>query len=207
MTSTEPTPPESMSTYERARSRFLAALPHCDPTDVVPACPAWTVHDLLAHQVHQLRAAGDGSFPLEDAMTAIRAEDRSERAAARQRQERWIRDGVRRLRARTPSVLVDDWDDACRQSDPAIRAALVPDIVVHLFDLFGVTRSRELRDDPMVAEALAFWASQLPGPIPEEMDDDFELLRVITGRRSREQARWAPERVALYGWRDIALDE
>jgi hypothetical protein len=196
-----------MSTYDRAKSRFVAALSCCNPTDLVPACPAWTVHDLLAHQVHQLRAAVDGSFPLEDAMAAIRAEDRSARAAARERQERWIRDGVRCLRARTPSLLVDDWDDACRQSDPAIRGALVPDIVVHLFDLFGVTRTRELRDDPMVAEALAFWVSQLPGSVIQEMDDDFELLRVVTGRRSKEQATWAPERVALYGWRDIPLVE
>lgn len=197
----------SPETYDRARAHFIAALERCQPAQVVPACPGWTVHDLLAHQVHQLHGALSGSFPIDDALAAIMSTDPRPRAAARERQDEWTRAGIDRLRGRSLSSLVDQWDALCEQSDPAVRGALVPDLVVHLFDLLGVVPSRELRDDPMVEEALTFWKGCAPGAhaVPEQ--DAFELLRVLTGRRSKEQAPWAPDDLAVYGWRRTPLDE
>jgi hypothetical protein len=202
----EPIDADASSTYDRAQSHFIAAVVDCEPDRVVPACPAWTVHDLLAHQVHQLRSARDGSFPVEDSLAAISPGNQQTRALARARQDMWIADGVNRLRRRSTTSLVHEWHELRARSGPAVRQALVPDVVVHLFDLLGVTQSRALRHDEMVGEALDFWTTFVPHPSYAD-HHPFEVLRVITGRRGREQAMWAPDAAALYGWRTKRLVE
>jgi hypothetical protein len=177
--------------YEAARRRFTTCVRDADPTATIPACPAWNVRELVAHQVHQLSGALDGSFPIVDAVDRLSAADASTRFAAAERQEAWIRSGVAEWRAQSAEVL----------------NALVPDVVVHLLDLEAVTHTRDERDDALVALALEFWSSVAGASIPTGAKDRFELLRVITGRRSRSQAPGMAESVALYGWRETDLVE
>jgi hypothetical protein len=157
--------------------------------------------------LHQLAGALDGSFPVADALGALRDPDAVSRRAASVRQQGWIAEGVRAFRARSPSDLVHEWSALTDAATDVILDALTPDVVVHLFDLLGSAGSRAHRDEPMVAEALAFWAG-VAGPPARDLDADaFELLRAITGRRSRDQAPWAPASLALYGWRETPLIE
>jgi uncharacterized protein (TIGR03083 family) len=192
--------------YRRAMESFVDALAEAEDDSPVPACPEWTVRDLLAHQVHQLAAACDGSFPLEDAMTRLAAPDARHRREAGERQDAWIAAGLDGRKAQTRQQLVDEWTSLVEHAPDIVLEALVPDVVVHLYDLLGAIGRRANRDDEMVAEALRFWAAQANYE-PSADDSAFELLRAITGRRSRSQAPALPQSVALYGWRAIPLDE
>lgn len=69
-----------MKLFEREAASIEAAR-------IVPACPGWDAHDLVAHQVHQLSGARDGSFPVQDSVDAMVAVKVDERQAARARQD------------------------------------------------------------------------------------------------------------------------
>jgi hypothetical protein len=217
--------------YVRARTLFVEVLEAVHANDRVPACPAWTVHELLAHQVHQLAGACDGIFPLSDAIAALGAATDDERAAALRRQQAWIDDGVQSLQSRDLRRLVDEWADLTDTAPAIALEGLLPDLAVHLFDLVGVAGERSHRSDPLVFAALRFWAAQADarvrlagqgglrlvvhdGPSIGEADAEvsvsgtaFELLRTITGRRSRQQCRDVVDALAVYSWRDTPLDE
>jgi hypothetical protein len=226
--------------YREARDAFVDVLGSVDALTLVPACPAWSVHDLVAHQVHQLEGACDGTFPVVDAIAALGSPDPAERRAAAFRQERWIDLGVRALEAHDVPRLVEDWARLANDAPDAVLVALLPDVAVHLFDLLGAVGSPSHRDHPLVFEALTFWAGysdarvRLAGYAGLRLDlddescigdssaavvvpgDAFELLRVITGRRSRGQVaalkRAGPnpnaiDAMSVYGWRDAPLRE
>jgi hypothetical protein len=225
--------------YRHAHRVFRAEAAGSSPKLAVPACPRWSVLDLVAHQVHQLSGALDGSFPLSEAMTALTDADPLRRRAAAVLQQDWIDRGVQDLRAHGLLPLLDRWAALTEEAPGVVLDALVPDVVVHLFDLLGARGSRAHREHPVVHDALRFWAAQMDarlatagqGGLRVEADaiavygrgtgtklvgSSFELLRTLTGRRTRHQA-WSAlehdasadafELVAAYGWRDIPLDE
>jgi hypothetical protein len=194
-------------TYLRAMRLFVEAVADGPLDCVVPACEGWDVHDLLAHQVHQLQGAIDGTFPFDDALTRLAAPDAGERAQAADRQETWIGAGVHGLRSRDANRLLDQWQDLIAVAPEGALDALAPDLTVHLFDLLGALGRTAHRTDPIVANALRFWAP-FAGVVPEESGmSEFELLRAITGRRSRRQAPDLPLEAAVYGWRASPLEE
>lgn len=203
--------------YRETRKLFVGALPSTMASARVPACPNWDVHDLVAHQVHQLEGACEGTFPVQDSVDAIVATEPHVRQGALARQERWIADGVRPCRTTPLDELVERWT---RLEDDAPTAALVglfPDVSVHLFDLLGAAGSAAYRDHPLLVPALQFWArlanarlkAAANGPVRLILvgsagtsgvigDADavvtvegapFELLRAITSRRSRQQSQ------------------
>jgi hypothetical protein len=192
--------------YVRARGLFAEAVRAADPTRAVPACPGWSIHDLLAHQVHQLRGTVDGSFPFEDALTRLTASVTSERAAAAERQDAWIAQGITELRSKSIAELIEHWDHLVRHAGAGALQVLAPDLIVHLFDLLAALGRTDHRDDPCVTEALEFWAP-FASVNPDDADEKFEVLRAITGRRARVQAQSLPDSAALYGWRASPLVE
>jgi hypothetical protein len=138
------------------------------------------------------------------------------------------------------AVLLISWEEHCRNASDRVLAAFFPDIAVHLFDLTGAIGSAAHRDSPLVRAAVDFWAGAsatrlrhagLRGLRIEPHDAEplgdataemaltgsaFELLRVLTGRRARDQARVitrqpvrdaALDLVPAYGWRSTALIE
>ena len=123
---------------------------------IVPACPAWNAHDLVAHQVHQLSSASDGSFPVQDSVDAMVAVEVSERQAARSRQDQWTAEGVRARRETPVVALIAEWRRLAAQAPAASRSALFPDVAVHLFDLLGAGGSSAYRDHAFVVPALRF---------------------------------------------------
>ena len=193
--------------YAEAKDAFCDAIERSNPDAAVPACPEWTVHELLAHQLHQLKGARDGTFPLADALVRVSARAPVDRSAAATRQDAWIAAGVQKWSRMPVPELVEAWDSLAEDSPAATLDALAPDVVVHLFDLLGAIGDRADRTHPMVTAALQFWADQAGVPVPEDRSSHFELLRAITGRRSREQAPDLDDDAALYGWRPTRLDE
>ena len=173
----------------------------------MPACPNWTVQQLLAHQVHQLRGALDGSFPIAAALGRVSASDPGERAEMAQRQDSWIASGVAELGMLPVDQLAERWTELSEGAPDAVLDALLPDVVVHLFDLLGVSGNQAFRDNEMTSLALRYWASVVGEPVPENSTERFELLRAITGRRSRDQAPSLRHEIAVYGWRSEPLSE
>jgi hypothetical protein len=202
--------------YSEVRALFTPVVAAIAEGEQLPACPNWDVHDLVAHQVHQLEGALTGDFPLEDSLDAILAPDPAERARALARQEAWIANGVQAQRATPIAALVDEWAQLEADAPPDALSGLFPDITVHFFDLLGAARTRAHRTHPFVVAALAFWLQQsstrlertaqrrvrlemLDGVGQREVIGEsgaevvvagsaFELLRAITGRRSLRQA-------------------
>jgi hypothetical protein len=203
--------------YREAHELFIAALSSTSEHRAVPACPAWDVHDLLAHQVHQLRGVSDGAFPVRDSIDALSAAVANERTRASERQDRWIGDGVRARRTTPLSALVDEWKELLVSASPRALTGLFPDVAVHLFDLMGTVPSTAHRDHSIVVPALRFWVegstnrlkraglgalrvelslTAQPDIVIGEVDaaiqmsgTPFELLRTLTGRRSLRQAQ------------------
>ncbi len=202
--------------YLDLRGLFVSQAMRIEATTEVPACPGWDVHDLVAHQVHQLSSARDGTFPLHDALNAIVGADADHRQAAQARQDRWIAAGVAARRVVPVAELAAEWDVIAVGAPAAALAGLFPDLTVHFFDLLGSVRRTGYRDEPFVVAALGFWARNCDirlqqagrGPLRLELDEtsgsvesigrvdaplvvagtSFELLRSIVGRRSRRQA-------------------
>jgi len=193
--------------YEAAREAFAEQVRDADPDAVVPACPEWTVRELLAHQVHQLQGALDRSFPVRAALNRLAPGSEAERRDAERQQEAWISRGVAEWSKRTIDGLLETWSVLARDAPIEVLDALVPDVVVHLFDLLGVTGVRGYRDHAIVERALSFWAGAAGVEMPDTVEGRFELLRIVTGRRSRAQAPDVDVRAALYGWRSDDLVE
>ena len=148
----------------------------------VPHCPAWTVRDLLAHLV---------GVP-EDILAG-----RLEGVAT----EAWTQAQVERHRGESLAQLADAWMAASPGFDPVlsmipapVNSQLVFDAVTHEHDLRHAIAAPGARDADAVSVALGWLvhnAHQSHPGLAEQLRshglDDFDLLRVWTGRRSRQQ--------------------
>ena len=221
---------DSARAYEAVRERMSALVREATPEQLaqqVPACPDWTVRDLLAHSVGVAvdvtagRLEGAGS----DAWTAVQVEARRDADAA---------------------ALLAEWE----QTAPALEQALLAidampaaqvvfDLTTHEHDLRGALQVPGARDSEGVDVGWT-WATTVLGQLrdgygegavvlttPEGVTtcgsadptsgvraDRFELFRAMTGRRSAEQvASWdwtgepAVERLCLLPARPTPLVE
>lgn len=166
---------------------------------VVPACPEWSVHDVVAHLAGVVADALAGNLDgvATDPWTAAQVEAR---------------------RGRTVDEVVDEWDAAAPAfeafldavGDPGRQAVL--DAVTHEQDIRGALGERGGRDADAVHIGLSFVAPRFVDAAAERgvavrvVSDDgatfgpadapltlsasaFELVRALTGRRSAEQLR------------------
>lgn len=176
---------EATSAYLAVRQRVIDLVrsrPESDGDLVVPHCPAWTVRDLLAHLV---------GAP-EDILAG-----RLEGVAT----DAWTQAQVDRHRGETLAQLADAWEatsggfDAVLPMIPSpVNSQLVLDAVTHEHDLRHALGAPGARDDDAVTVAIG-WAlhnaervdSGLAARLLSFGLDGFDLLRVCSGRRSREQ--------------------
>jgi uncharacterized protein (TIGR03083 family) len=201
--------------YAGCRRRMVALVEDVDAAaegTVVPSCPAWTVHDLVAH------VAG----VVDDALAG-----RVEGAGS----DEWTAAQVEAGRERPLRALVEQWAAAA----PALEAVLddlgrpgrqaVFDVVTHEHDLRAALGRPGARDSDGVAVGLTFvgWAITAAaeergiglrvtaddgsswGPDDAEAvvsASAFELLRALSGRRSLDQLR----ALRWEGDRERALD-
>ena len=156
-------------------------------TAPVPACPAWTARDVLAHVTGVAADAVGGTYfsGAADAWSDIRL------AAER---DEWNAGQVRSRRDRPVEALVGEWAGLAatlepmlagtvppRPSTPAwLLSAPVADLAVHLHDVRGALRRPGDRDAPATGLGLRIYARWLG----ERLDQaDRPALRLRAGGR------------------------
>lgn len=219
---------DSAAAYEAVRSRMTALLRPAGPDELarqVPACPEWSVHDLLAHvtglavDVAAGRVEGAGSDAWTDAQVVPR-------------------------RGSSRDALLAEWAaapirEALLGIDEMRAAQVVFDLATHEHDLRGALQAPGERDSEGVLVGWE-WATDVLGQLRDGYGegalvlttphgtrtcgsapvtggvtaDRFELWRAMTGRRSAQQvAAWdwtgepAVERLCLLPARPTALQE
>lgn len=174
-----------LSTQQRVAEVVAAAPPRL--TDEVPACPAWNVHDVLAH------------------VTGVCADilaGKVEGAAT----DSWTQAQVDSRRGASRDDLLHEWSEA----GPQVAAFLddfpepygrqvVADLAVHEHDIRGALNCGGERGSDAVVIGLEFLQSVVAdaevaalelAPLDHVLTvDDFELFRALTGRRSAGQIR------------------
>lgn len=167
------------SHYARIRLRFGAFVREVAGTDArtpVPACPGWTVHDVVAHLVGIIEDAAAGKI--------------SGIPSAAQTEEQ-----VRRHRHDDLIGLVDQWDLMGPFFEPVLtQRAIWPAVMdawTHEQDVRGALGRPGGRDDPFAQMAAGRLLADLQegGPVPGAIGlMPFDLVRTRLGRRTREQA-------------------
>lgn len=234
-----PTDPSSpASVYRSTKDRIVELVRHADDDSVaVPACPEWTVKDLVAHlsglaeNWRSGRLDGYGS----ELWTAAHIEDR------RTREVDWI---------------LDEWDANAAAIEPAMAdpqsfglptympLIVITDLVSHEHDLRhaiqqpGARTSEAVRlglqsligglrlgfastDLPTMRVHAVGWRDWLVGHNDPEVSvggDPFGLFRTLSGRRTRREAGrldWNGDSTSVidalvqhpFGWRETSLHE
>lgn len=171
----------------------------------VPALPAWTVRDTYAHLAGVAAEVLDGTLtrPPLDAATARQVADRAERGIAEVCAE-WdevgagIEKGLAGEKGHRYYLLVQDaWNHEQdilgalgmpqKHDDPttAVACAVLVDVYARAWEKFGLGPAVRLRT-PSFERVIG--AGE---PTATLQTTDFELLRMLIGRRTREEMREA----------------
>ena len=149
--STVPRMDDLFEPYQRTRSRVSALLVDATPDALehtVPACPAWSVHDLAAHLVGVPATLAAGNYPDGD----INA---------------WLQGIVDERREVDVDDLVQEWTTLDAVIAPMLQstgALLFTDVAIHEHDLRGALGDSDhgaLEVDAVMACALPSFASPL----------------------------------------------
>lgn len=189
--------------YLAVRNRMCAvleAMPAADAETIVPACPDWTVHDLLAHQTSMPTALLAGDLPAGNI-------------------NEWIQGLVDARRTTSIDDLLAEWraDDAALAGLVANVGILVGDLLAHEGDLGGALGLVADRTAPESEALLPGALAGLKGPVTDAglgaievrhgdrswrshdaepgwsfEADPWEAFRALTSRRTADELRAAP---------------
>ncbi len=176
------------ASYRAARLRVANLVDDESGGQPIPATPAWTMHDVVAHLAGVMADIAGGN--LEGVAT-----------------ERWTAAQVERGRDKTVAQVVEEWSGAAPTfeaflSSPAgsNAGAAVIDVHCHETDLRSALGLAPAIPDEVVAWAgetmrEAFVAQVAATGLPPVTIDvsDFELFRGRLGRRTRDE-------VSAFGW-------
>jgi len=154
--------PELSAGYHATRGRIAELVAGVDTGVVVPACPAWTAHDLLAHVSGMPEALTAGDFPGAD------------------RQD-WIDGIVAARRAVATDELLTRWEACAAATSTFVDAGaalLFADLVVHEHDLRGALDRPGGRG---VAEVRAVVQLLLDGLAPAIKEAKLGALMIDSG--------------------------
>ncbi len=224
-----PTASRCASAYRGVRERATGIVRGLDDpvtAAVVPATPAWSVHDLLAHLVGVSRDAVDGRL---DGITS----------------DAWTDAQVQRRRGVPRAALLDEWGEygplferRLARLPEAVGGQALVDAVTHEHDLRHAVGLPGDRDADAVALGFEWmcgarertgrpalrWRTEagehvagVGDPIATVTASRFELLRAATGRRTRAEVLaydrdrpYDPDAVLLaplFTLRDVSLQE
>jgi hypothetical protein len=143
--------PELFAAYSATRARMASLAESLSPTDLrrtVPACPSWTVFDLMAHVVSMPAAIGRGERP-PGTVTE------------------WLQSLVEARRDQTVGELTEEWltlDGAISSILNGPGGVLFGDLAVHEHDVRGAVGAPDhsaLEVEVMLPRTLAAFASPL----------------------------------------------
>lgn len=174
-----------VSAYRELRHRTIALVHSASESrahDVVPHCPAWTVHDVVAHLV------GVPEDILAGRMDGVTTDAWTQAQVDRHRDDSLLR-------------LAEVWSASAESFDPVlphipspVNSQLVMDAVTHEHDLRHALGEPGARDSTAVRVALGWLLDMAEDRSPgtgvtlrSSGVADFDLLRVLTGRRSSAQ--------------------
>jgi hypothetical protein len=188
------------SAYEDGRGRLLAIAGECGPDDAarpVPACPAWTVKDVYAHLSGVVADALAGRLDgvATDPWTAKHVSDRAHHSLADVCLE-WAANAPLFESALNedsdPRIIIDQWtheqDVRGALSRPGARDGDVPEFVAGRSLEFLAQRWVDERLPAVRVETGSCDRALGDGDAVATLHiDDFELARVLLGRRSLDQ--------------------
>jgi len=178
----EATPQAVLAAYQGVRSRTLGLLrPLSDEQALltVPACPAWTIHDLVCHlygvieDILEGRLEGAGSDP-------------------------WTAAQIARHAPLSLTELCDAWEQSAERFDDVlvhipspVNLRIVMDQATHEHDLRHTLGQFGAQD----SDAIAMGTIWLLGSVGQDLTEQFtsvdasrfETFRALSGRRSRRQ--------------------
>ena len=176
---------EVVEAYVDLRSRTIELVRSTSDSHahhVVPHCPAWTVHDVVAHLV------GVPEDILAGRMDGVTT-------------DAWTQAQVDRHRDDSLRRLAEIWAETAEAFDPVlphipspVNSQLVMDAVTHEHDLRHALGEPGARDSSAVRVALGWLldmaenrSSGTGAALRSSGVADFDLLRVLSGRRSSTQ--------------------
>jgi uncharacterized protein (TIGR03083 family) len=200
--------------YRRAKQRMVdivRSMSDVELAAVCPACPAWSIRDVVAHHVHVVGAVADGTFPPE-ASEGFVAVDAERRAAAAVVRDGWTEAGVRARRSVPFGDVLDEWKGVAKRMGPNVLVGLF-DVIVHLGDVVEAVGDRRGVDTELAEYAMhTCYERALAGRLvalgemvvlhcadtgvrigtypnaAEVRGTTNELLRTLAGRRTRVEA-------------------
>lgn len=187
--------PDLAAAYAETRRRMCDLVRESSADDlerIVPACPEWTVRDLLAHVTSIATSLASGAFPPD--LNPVLFWD--EQMAARR--EAFVDDGVAALRDRSVDEIVATWNEAAEAAEAMIRGerpwpswpeggaplpawVLVTDLSVHHHDLRGALQAPGDRDSLATGLGLR---SYVEGMRLRASIEQIPAFRIVAGARS-----------------------
>lgn len=188
--------------------------------DRCPACPAWSIRDVLGHVASVLiwRVNNDppAGFDRKTANAALINSDPSARDLARRRRDQWLEVAIDGTRSLPLDELFRQWEQAMARAQTDVWPGPQADFAVHLGDVEEALGSEASRGSAIHATALQLYGDlvnrqlrasdldvvQLAGTDPTSIAGDqassnrisgptYELVRVVAGRRTRTEANRA----------------
>jgi uncharacterized protein (TIGR03083 family) len=191
--------------YAEGRARIEELVRELDPAGLekkVPACPEWTVKELVAH------------------LTGVAADSLSANVSEMGKPD-WTASQVQERNSKSVEEILEEWSGIATQIEPALddlhptlASALIGDLTTHEHDLRGAIGRAGARDSAAVVISTSFYARNfgkrlkdagLPTVVIEAGEHQwtagreepagavraplFEMLRGLTGRRTTDEVK------------------
>ena len=189
---------DATADYREFKITVTTLITEHNQSTMVPACPEWTLRDVLGHLVGQFEDIRDGNV-------------------AELGQPRWTAAQVARHQSADLATILRTWDDVLDDAGDraaSVASAALPDIAIHEFDVRGAVDDMGNRESPALVAAIAFfvpilsrrftteripalrllaadnaWVIGDGSPTGSVRSSPFEASRMLTGRRSVGQIR------------------
>jgi uncharacterized protein (TIGR03083 family) len=183
--------PDLAAAYEDARATMIdlaRGAGEAARTTRVPACPDWSVHDLIAHVTSIASEISGGRVPADLNLVAFWDDDISHR------REEFIDENLEKRRDRPLDEIIAEWDSAApvlesmirgeaplpKESPPLIEWIVVTDIGQHLQDLAGALGISDTRESLATGLSLR---SYVEGMRFRSAHDKLPALKIRAGTR------------------------
>lgn len=173
--------PDYGTTYRESMGRIMTLVNNQNADLPVPACPGWSVKDVVAHLCGEIRdiAKNDVENAGDDEWTARQIAD---------------------YRHRALTDIGAEWHLRAHSSPWAFQRfghVMMADIISHEFDIRGALGNTQGRDLPAVRSAALFYLNALDYVFGE---DGIPPLRILTEDNALDLGKGEPQGTVEMGW-------